>query len=316
MYESALFFQTALLLTPALVAALGGYLILHARNAGRTSRWPQLITAGLLLGLAIAGFCFDVPIGIGVLEVILALLCGLPLIANWESCARLFRRLSAPRRWDLALLGLGAVMVACAFWQLNSWTTVDVMDMDTPQHNELLHQKASEIAYTDRGREIPLFELKPESKATFSMNGDEGLPLPGSPVPYRSIRLSEASGDSNCVGWVFAAGRYEMQCNDVPAILEDNGYQLVKNPQVGDLVIYRNDEDAVTHAGNVALLLDTNKPLVESKWGAQGVFLHLPEGSPFGVNVSYYRSQRSNRHLLQFSHSSQDESAGTISEDP
>ena len=311
MYVSALLFQTVLLLMPAVVAAVAGSFILHARRAGRIARAPQLITACLLttgLSPAFAAICRLADM----FWRSSSRFVRLPSIVNR---AYSFRRL-ATRRWDLALLGMAAVLLACAFWQLNSWTTVDLVDLTLPQRpQELRRQKAVEFALTDRGRQIPLFELSPESKEKFFMTGDQGLPPPESPVPYRSIRLTDASGTSNCVGWVFVGGRYEMQCNDVAAILEDNGYLPVKNPQVGDLIIYRDENAAVTHAGSVALLLDTYKPLVESKWGAQGVFLHLPkvlvrrEGDPLRspalIAIIFAREP-----LLQ------DEGTGSLSEDP
>ena len=82
-------------------------------------------------------------------------------------------------------------------------------------------------------------------------------------------------------------------------ILEDNGYRQIKVPQAGDLVIYRDDSAVITHAGRVAFVLNEGQPMIESKWGYQGVFLHRPDGSPFGLNWTYYRSSRPNQHLLR-----------------
>jgi hypothetical protein len=309
MSVSVIVWQAFLLVVPALVVAMGGLLVFQSRHCEKTASAWLSGAASVLLALAVASYCSDLPIIFSIVEVLLALACCLPLVGNLAANLEHSRIVRKPRRWDVVLLGLSPVFVVGAFWQLNSLTAFEPVDLSKEARPTLFHQKAREIAYTDRGRAIPLFELKPESKESFPIAGDAGLALAGTPLPYQAIRLTEASGDSNCVGWVFTGGRYEMQCIDVGTILEDNGYTPVQTPRVGDLVIYRDDEKVVTHLGAVALFLKADQPLIESKWGSQGVFLHLPEGSPFGSNWTYYRSARPNHHLLPTFPSSKEESA-------
>ena len=115
---------------------------------------------------------------------------------------------------------------------------------------------------------------------------------------------------SNCVGWVFTGAHSWIQCRDVQHILDDNGYQAAKEARVGDLVLYRDSIGEFAHAGAVVALMDDGRPLIESKWGYQGVFLHLPEGTPYGDFWTYYRSPR-HSHLLHASPSGEADSRAT-----
>ena len=45
------------------------------------------------------------------------------------------------------------------------------------------------------------------------------------------------SKDGTALSWVFAAGRYKISCDDVPKIIEDNGYTEVYSPEAGDVVV-------------------------------------------------------------------------------
>ncbi len=111
-----------------------------------------------------------------------------------------------------------------------------------------------------------------------------------------AIRLAEANSDLNCTGWVLLAPHSWIQCRDVQHILDDNGYQVVAEARPGDLVVYRDDA-GIVHVGCVASVVESSLPSIESKWGYQGLFLHSPEGTPYGDAWSYYRSKRSD-HLL------------------
>jgi hypothetical protein len=83
----------------------------------------------------------------------------------------------------------------------------------------------------------------------------------------------------------------------VNAILQDNGYSLVAQPQVGDLAIYRSLADEVTHTGLVRMVGGDGSVLVESKWGPLGIYLHPVAAQPYGERHTYYRSSREG-HLL------------------
>ena len=299
MSPSSLITRAFLLLAPALAAALGGFLAFHLRQSKIKARVVQLGIALTLLGLSLASYLCELPSFFWVLQLILALPCCVQLSADLPIIAKLASSLIAPRRWDLGLLAVSPVLLIWALWQLNSLADPNVLTL-APEP-PLLTREASETAYTDRGKHVHLFELRPESADAFSLSGDNGLLMTDTPTPYRSIRVTDPTGASNCAGWVFTGAHHLVQCVDVDSILEDNGYQVVKKPRVGDLIVYRDDANAVTHVGCVAFLLNGEQPFIESKWGYQGVFIHLPEGSPFGLHWTFYRSSRPNGHLLHMS---------------
>jgi hypothetical protein len=298
MSSSLVIWQSGLVLAPALAACLGGLLAFRSRRTRPLILTVHATTISVLIALAVAGYAFELPGWFCLLLLTLALPGAIHLLGNLSCTNTVARSLVKQRRWDLGLLILCPLLLAGAYWEVVAVTATEPFDLLNGVPHHYNRQKAAEIAYTDRQRPIPLFELNRESRASFSLAGNEGLALTGTPMPYRAIRLSEASGDSNCIGWVFSGGQYEMQCQDVPAILEDNGYSEVKTPQIGDLIIYRDENNAINHAGTVALLHNGEQVFIESKWGLQGVFLHLPEGSPFGSNWTYYRSPRPKKHLL------------------
>src|SRR5207253_1844379 len=98
---------------------------------------------------------------------------------------------------------------------------------------------------------------------------------------FRLIRRREADPHANCHGWTFAGGRYWIRSESVQAILDDNGYQPVDTPRRGDLIIYRNAGDTITHSGVVRVSNAEGLVLIESKWSWQGTFLHAPEDQPY-----------------------------------
>ena len=299
MSPSSLIIRAFLLLAPALVAGLGGFLAFHLRRSRMKTRAVQLGTALTLLGLSLASYLSELPTFFWVLQLLLALPCFVQFIASLPMVARMTSTLVAPRRWEFGLLALSPILLVWALWQLNSLADPDILQLE--HETQLQTREASETAYTDRGKHLRLFELQPESAEAFSLTGDNGLLMSGTPAPYRSIRVTDPSCASNCAGWVFSGAHHLMQCADVDSIIEDNGYLAVKKPRVGDLIIYRDDENAVTHAGRVAFLLNGEQPFIESKWGYQGDFIHLPEASPFGLHWTFYRSARPNGHLLHMS---------------
>jgi hypothetical protein len=301
--DSTIYLRSILVLAAAMLTGLGGYFVFSSRSSSLVARSAQLVTAFCLLLTALASYWNGFPTIYWILELALVLPCFIAFLNAWPFANRLAAAALSFRRWDLALVCASPLLLLLGYLQINAMTAIGEFDLTAKSLPFLEHEKAKEIAFTDQHRPIPLFELKPESKETFSIAGDQGLLVEGTSLPYRAVRLSEASGSSNCIGWIFVGGRYEMQCKDVDTILEDNGYHEVKTPHVGDLVIYRDEDRGVTHAGSVALLLNGEQPLIESKWGLQGVFLHLPEGSPFGTHWTYYRSSRPNKHLLVTSNS-------------
>jgi hypothetical protein len=72
-------------------------------------------------------------------------------------------------------------------------------------------------------------------------------------------------------------------------ILEDNGYEVVESPQVGDVVVYRDKTGAIIHTGLVRTLED-GQVWIESKWGIRNRFIHRPQALP--LVIGYYRTSR------------------------
>lgn len=112
-----------------------------------------------------------------------------------------------------------------------------------------------------------------------------------------AILRAEADKSANCHGWVFTNGQYIIACEDVDTILHGNNYTEVQRPQLGDVAVYRNSDRAVVHTGVVRGFLDNEIPLVESKWGMNGVYLHLANQQPYSSTVSYWRSASGDRAL-------------------
>jgi len=161
-------------------------------------------------------------------------------------------------------------------------------------------------ARTDAGRRIPLFYFQ---AYVFPIEGEQ-LPFrPGHEGDIflrlaeekflantkqdvsRLIRVAEPSPQCNCHGWIFAEGKFLVQDAHVLTILADNGYSLVREPQAGDVVIFRRG-DIAAHSGFVRLVRGGAGVLIESKWGPFGVFKHALDAHPFRGECCFYRSAR------------------------
>lgn len=301
---STFIFQSFLIFVPAFIAAAGGFAAYRSHKRQSASRGVVFATAATLVGLGLAfsraGFHWSVWGPSAFFGMVILL--HLSTISSWivvpaRLLASAVRALGKSNRLPFLLLASSPLFLVCGLWQ------VDVMATPEPMCIEGLHdfqpvelvELTSISAYTDQGQRIPLF--KAASDSAESISGDQGLPVMDSPLPYRAIRMSEADTISNCTGWVFTGAHAWIQCRNVQAILDDNGYQPVKSVQAGDLIIYRDESNEISHAGCVIALLDDGRPLIQSKWGHQGVFVHLPEGTPYGASWTLYHSSRPN-HLL------------------
>ncbi|MBI1899822.1 MAG: hypothetical protein HYS13_01755 [Planctomycetia bacterium] len=150
------------------------------------------------------------------------------------------------------------------------------------------------VVLTDSGRPIQLFVPRPPS-------GNERFDESGvNHYLERLIRVSRPDVRSNCFGWVFTGGEYLIRGRDVPAILSDNGYGKVADPQADDLAVYLDDEGQIVHVG-VVKALGPEFVLVESKFGPLGRYLHTPMDQCFGSRCAYYRSRRRGHHLAGLS---------------
>jgi hypothetical protein len=137
------------------------------------------------------------------------------------------------------------------------------------------------VAVTDRGRELKLRRWKPKE---------------GSRIAAHLQALVDSTS-ANCHGWVFTAGKYFLECDDVEKILEDNGYELCQSPLPGDLIVYRNPAGGISHTGLIQTVYLGGMVVIDSKWGLGGRFIHGPEQQPYGNCYGYYRSFRQGHAL-------------------
>lgn len=66
----------------------------------------------------------------------------------------------------------------------------------------------------------------------------------------------------------------------------------------GDLAIFRDEADQISHTAVVRAICDDGTVLVESKWSWMGVFLHRAGDSFYGESYTFYRSARTGHRLV------------------
>lgn len=304
---SVFVFESIMIFAPALIAAAGGYVAYRFHKSKVASLVLVLASAATLLGLGLAfrrsglhWFVWGTPTFLGSV-----ILLHLSTTSSWivvpaRRLAMAVRALASSSRLSLLLLASSPLFLICGLWQIEVMAAPELMNVEGLhdfQPVELV-ELTSISAYTDHGQRIPLF--KAASDSAESISGDQGLPTTDTPLPFRAIRLSDADMISNCTGWVFTGAQAWIQCRNVQSILDDNGYQPVKSVRAGDLIIYRDANNEITHAGLVITMMDDGRPLIQSKWGHQGVFAHLPEGTPYGDSWTFYHSSRPNHLLLSW----------------
>lgn len=139
---------------------------------------------------------------------------------------------------------------------------------------------------TDQGHLIPVFTC------ALDIATEECQDSPAVMTSGFVIRREPPNPRYNCHGWVFGAGSFVLKARDVETILADNGYYEVSRPDVGDIVVYRDDQGRIIHTAVVRGILDDGTPLLESKWGFGGRFLHRPHEQAYSLNYSYLRTRR------------------------
>jgi hypothetical protein len=219
---------------------------------------------------------------------------ALPCLATWGLHSPAVRSLAAwmltPRSvWvtTLVISLIGAHFLSIRLGRTEPFPYQDPVDL---QNNPILGLEVR----TDTGRRLPVFQYQP-SEALAEM---EHFTLADERFDHKVIRLTEPTGDANCHGWAFTGGKFAIRGTEVPTILADNGYGVVTEPQPGDLAIYTGLDGEVTHTGIVqSINSSTGLVLIESKWGALGVYLHAPEAQPFGSEYTFYRSARPGHQL-------------------
>jgi len=164
-------------------------------------------------------------------------------------------------------------------------------EISTPELEESLET----VGITTTGLTIPLFHPLLDTE----MAGDEVAWLAQGDWEYRVIRLGDATLEANCHGHVFAHGKFWVLGRHVSVILQENSYEESANPLPGDLAIYRDSSGMVSHSGVVRGLMPGGAPLVESKWGLLGIFLHTAIDCPYDKSdLRYYRHPTRTSHHL------------------
>jgi hypothetical protein len=160
-----------------------------------------------------------------------------------------------------------------------------------------LQEAASPVALTDGGRRIRLHTMPPAALPAAMLQDMEAEMAREWGPSLGLLRTRPPDGRSDCHGWVFTEGNWWILGADVGAILQDNGYESVTAPAVGDLVVYWLGPGRVTHSGVVFATANGGTILVESKWAWLGTYVHPASVHPYGGRPVYYRSARAGHRL-------------------
>jgi hypothetical protein len=248
----------------------------------------------LVLGIAAGLFLFKLVI---VIPMIRRTMAG--LLNRLGSFAV---RFSHPQvRASLYLVGAIGLTTGGAIWHQQR---SEEIDNATVQEFQIQHEVTMANAITlrntaksDLGHRI---ELKKPADSLVHADSEiaEEKWLRQSPIKDKVIHREKANPNSNCHGWVFTGGRFIVGGNEVDLILTDNHYETVSQPNVNDLIIYRDNEGHVSHTAIVRAILNDGSILVEGKWGALGVYLHEVKDSCYGTNFKFYHTDRGS-HLIE-----------------
>ena len=220
-------------------------------------------------------------------------------VLQFPSARRLAAASLMPVQWPglrwcvlLAACPLLALWLASAQESLGE-SSVPEFEPEPTFDRSAMH-KVPVTAVTDEGRAVTVHRaLEPtQSDAGQAVNDDRLVAR----WAAKLIRTAPADPVCNCHGWVYAGGLYWVSEATVEAILADNGYRAVAEPQTGDVITYRGGNGTVTHSG-VVRVVERGVILIESKWGPSGRYLHRPEDQPYGECFAYYRSERKG-HVL------------------
>lgn len=108
--------------------------------------------------------------------------------------------------------------------------------------------------------------------------------------------LGPPSGRYNCHGLVFASRRTNIPpvgtSVDIHALLLRDRYRQVAEPEIGDIIVYRDNREVV-HTG-IIIRIETvgglKVPLVWSKWGSLEECVHAERQCPDGGgSIEYWR---------------------------
>lgn len=287
---------------------LHGLLELLLAKRGPAKALLPLILAGVFTVLAGVGYLAAQPglVWQGALLLVGAelLLAGLrsPVFAFAASASRLLRFdwLKYGAVQSLVLLIMGSALLAAQIRHFDADLEKDMAQTDLSLgmmgEGIDLPTLPSYLAQTDAGNPVPLFSVTPTAKA-LPATAEQHF-IDNHELQNKVIRRAASDIRYNCHGWVFTAGQYWLRSGAIESILKDNDYQAVAKPQPGDVAVFRNSTGEVTHTGLVRGMSD-RLPLIESKWGQMGRYVHTSEDHGYENNViTYYHTTRGT-HLLK-----------------
>jgi hypothetical protein len=274
----------------ALTACLahGGWLaicLLMGRRQIAVSSLPtaMLLSCSLLLATGMswaATESFPIPTS-GQLLVLLAITLWLAVRFGWKMFSQ--------NDWNVARwrsIGVAhAILLAAAAWSFHTTTRGESSDVEL-RYDQIAKKVPVDdaVVVTDQGRIFSVFRFDTNDH-TFQENSS-GM------FQDRLVRVAAPDLGANCHGWVFVNGRYAIPEAAVTALLQDNGYAEVTAPQPNDVIVYRDDAGRILHSGRVRRVHEDGQVWIESKWGAGGRYLHLPEDQCYSPSFAYYRSAR------------------------
>jgi len=281
---------------------LGGLgLLALPASVSRAQRYATLL-AFCLAGLSGAAALLDKPRGLWAPGLAVAGTWLLGQVASWSwvniLASRVARGLRRPGVQLALLLAVSPVVVVCLL-------------LPPPETDIAIHRSARALsgrqfaaagpnkslyARTDLDTPIVVLAMLPQDTAdnlTYVQQQFVGELASN----HLLICTGAADPGYNCHGWVFTAGCYWIDGEDVERILAQNGYHRVGTPRPGDLAIYRNGSE-ISHTAVVRMVDEEGLVLVESKWGQLGRYLHPADKLTFGHTLTYYRSTRQG-HLLR-----------------
>jgi hypothetical protein len=273
--------------------------------AGRLAAGWRAILTGIGCAVALSGVSLATsdPNVLTAAAVVMAAGVVSVWLAGSTSLVELLRRAAALSarpgvRWGLlTVVGLGTAVTSAAWYEYedNARTDRDMRELGLEYGRPSLIESEGAVVRTDRGAPVQV-KTPTTPRGVAEISEAEKRFLQTSPFRDQMMRRQKADDGSNCHGWVFTGGRFWLEPGAVELALAHNGYVDVTAPRPGDLVIYRTD-GAITHTGVVRYVSDGTSVLVESKWGAMGVYVHPADQSPYGNDPTFYRSARVG-HLL------------------
>jgi hypothetical protein len=111
-----------------------------------------------------------------------------------------------------------------------------------------------------------------------------------------NAKLRSATQVYNCMGLVFASRRTWIDVDEIPTILDDDGYAHLEGlmeAKVGDVVVYGDPSDGeISHVGIIvrkeANVLNASWDVeVMSQWGADGEYIHPLDHVPALLGVPF-----------------------------